>query len=138
MTKTVSEKMGIKPGTRAVFINAPADALEAMELPVLEQETILRGDFDYLHLFARTQALLHESFPALKKYLKPNGMLWVSWPKARQLQTDLTLTKVIEIGYDYGLVESKTLSINSVWSAIKFTHPKEGKEYNNSYGKLKP
>ena len=58
-------------------------------------------------------------------------------PKSGQKETDLTITKVIKIGYDYGLVESKTISIDSVWSAIKFTHPKEGKEYNNSYGKLR-
>jgi hypothetical protein len=34
------------------------------------------------------------------------------------------------------LVESKTISVNDTWSAIKFTHPKKGKVYKNSYGKL--
>jgi len=64
-------------------------------------------------------------------------MLWVSWPKGGQLNTDLTLEKVISIGYAFGLVESTALSINSIWSAIKFTHLKKGKVYKNSYGKLK-
>lgn len=64
-------------------------------------------------------------------------MLWVSWPKAGQKGSDLTLTKVIEIGYNHGLVESKSISINNTWSALKFTHPKKGKIYHNSYGKLK-
>lgn len=63
-------------------------------------------------------------------------MLWVSWPKARQEDTDLTLPIVIKLGYEYGLVESTCLSINSIWSALKFTYPKAGKIYNNSYGKL--
>jgi hypothetical protein len=53
------------------------------------------------------------------------------------LGTDLTLAKVIALGYDYGLVESKTISIDATWSAIKFTHPKQAKEYKNSYGRLK-
>ena len=64
-------------------------------------------------------------------------MLWISWPKSKQLDTDLTITIVIKIGYDYGLVESKALSINTIWSGLKFTHPKEGVTYRNSFGKLK-
>jgi hypothetical protein len=63
-------------------------------------------------------------------------MLWVSWPKGRAGGTDLTLRDVIAIGYRHGLVESKTISITAIWSAIKFTYPKPGKQYNNSYGRL--
>ena len=63
-------------------------------------------------------------------------MLWVSWPKNRQLGTDLSLPEVIRIGYRHGLVESKTLSVNATWSAIKFTHPVAGKVYNNAFGQL--
>lgn len=108
-----------------------------MDLPELEVEETLTGEFDYVHLFVKSQADFHEKFPALKEHLKSTGMLWVSWPKARQLGADLTLPIVIKIGYDYGLVESKCLSINATWSALKITYPKEGKIYANSYGKLK-
>lgn len=129
--------MGVKKNMRAIFVNAPDDAVNAIDLPTLELKTKLIGDFDYIHFFANTQAEFHDKFPKLKEHLKEIGMLWLSWPKSGQNGTDLTLTKVIKIGYDYGLVESKTISINSTWSAIKFTHPKKGKAYNNSYGKLK-
>ena len=44
---------------------------------------------------------------------------------------------MIGIGYDHGLVESKTLGIDRVWAAMKFTFPKAGKTYHNSYGTLK-
>lgn len=137
MMKSVSAKMGIKPGVRAILINAPMNAIEAMNLPTLDLTTELKDSFGYIHLFANSQKVLHEMFPTLKEHLEPTGMLWVSWPKAGKQGTDLKLTKVIEIGYDYGLVESKTLSVDSTWTAIKFTHPKEGKTYNNSYGTLK-
>ncbi len=137
MPTPTSTKMGIKPGMRAIFIDAPADAVTAMDLPELEVKENLIGEFDYIHLFVKNQANFHEKFPLLKSHLKNTGTLWVSWPKARQLGTDLTLPIVIKIGYDYGLVESKCLSINATWSALKFTYPKEGKTYANSYGKLK-
>ena len=130
--------MGLKAGTRAIFVNAPEAALVAIDPPSLEVASGLVGEFDYIHLFARTQAELDYTFPKLKAHLEPTGTLWVSWPKNKQLGTDLTLPKVIEIGYDHGLVESKTLSVNATWSAMKFTFPKEGITYRNSYGRLPP
>ena len=115
----------------------PQEAIDAMYMPELDIASKLVGDFDYIHLFVLSQEAFHTELGRLKSYLRSKGMLWVSWPKSGQLNTDLSLTKVIKIGYDYGLVESKCLSINAVWSALKFTHPKEGKTYNNSYGVLK-
>jgi hypothetical protein len=137
ITKSVSAKMGIQAGVSAIFINAPADVINAIDPPDLKLSSTLSGDFDYIHLFANDQAVLHEKFSKLKDHLKATGSLWVSWPKAGKLGTDLNLPIVIKIGYDYGLVESKCLSVNDTWSALKFTHPKKGKIYNNSYGKLK-
>jgi hypothetical protein len=136
MTTTVSDKMGIKEGGRAIFVDAPETALEAIDPPSLDVASELAGEFDYIHLFARTRAELDDAFPKLKAHLEPRGMLWVSWPKNKKLGTDLALPKVIEIGYTHGLVESKTLSVDATWSAMKFTHPKKGKVYNNSYGRL--
>ena len=134
--KSVSQKMGIKENCRAIFIEAPADALENMQLPDIEVDDKITGEFDYIHLFVKTQSEFRDRFPKLKPHLKSDGMLWVSWPKGGQLNTDLSITKIINIGYGFGLVESTCLSVNSVWSGLKFTHPKKGKVYRNSYGEL--
>lgn len=136
MARPVSQKMGIKPGTRAFFVNAPEAAQKALELPDLEVGETLEGDFDYIHLFLITQSEMDETFPRLKPHLRPGGMLWVSWPKGKKRGSDLTLHKVIEIGYNHGLVESTCLSVDTTWSALKFTYPKKGKIYHNSYGTL--
>jgi hypothetical protein len=137
MTGAVSKKMGLKEGARAFLVNAPEEAVKAIDPPDLALAKRLTGDFDYIHLFTKSQAEFNEIFPRLKKHLKPTGMLWVSWPKNGKLETDLRLPVVIELGYNFGLVESKTISINATWSAIKFTHPRKGKVYKNSYGQLK-
>jgi hypothetical protein len=60
-------------------------------------------------------------FPKLKRHLKPKGMLWVSWPKSKQLNTDLVLDKVINIGYSHGLVESICLSVDALGRSIYYT-----------------
>jgi len=38
------------------------------------------------------------------------------------------------LDYDLNMVESTCLRIDDVWSGLKFTHPKPGKIYANSYG----
>ena len=137
MARTVAQKMGIKENSRTIFVNPDIEAIKNIELPEL---IILNKydneQFDYMHLFVKKQTEFIEQFPKLKFYLKPHGMMWVSWPKGRKSGTDLNIKKVIELGYDFGLVESTCLSVSDIWSALKFTHPKQGKVYNNSYGKL--
>ncbi|MBX3066879.1 MAG: hypothetical protein KF726_28120 [Anaerolineae bacterium] len=137
MAGAAAIKMGVKDGTRAFLMNAPIEAVLEIDLPPLELSIKLTGKFDYIHLFAENQAEFNDAFPALKKHLKTRGMLWVSWPKGRKLGTDLNLQKVIQLGYDHGLVESKVVSVDGTWSAIKFTYPKKGKDYQNRYGRLK-
>lgn len=134
--RTVAEKMGIVPGSRARIEGAPPEAVAAMALPELDLVDALRGRFDHLHLFVTTRAGMRDRFPALRDHLAEGGRLWVSWPKGGRLGTDLTIASVIEIGYDLGLVESTCLRVDDTWSALKFTRPKPGKVYRNSYGTL--
>jgi hypothetical protein len=136
MPRTVAAKLGIKEGARAIFVDAPDAALAAINPPELEVAPTLAGTFDYIHLFARRRADLDAAFPKLAAHLTPTGMLWVSWPKGRQLGTDLTLPEVIRIGYHHGLVESKSVSVDATWAALKFTHPVAGRVYRNTYGRL--
>lgn len=136
MAKTVSQKMKLTEGLRSYILNAPESAIRSMHLPGLKIGNTLRGKFDYLHLFVKSQAEMDRQFPRLVKHLRPDGKLWLSWPKGRRLGSDLSLPTVIRIGYRNGMVESTTLSIDSEWSSIRFTHPKRGKRYRNSFGTL--
>jgi hypothetical protein len=134
--RSVSEKMAIKPGMRAFLADAPPDAVADMDFPDIDLKSRLSGLFDYIHVFCRTRRDLHRQFARLKPHVAAAGRLFVSWPKSGQCDTDLSLKTVIAIGYSHGMVESTTLSVNTTWSAIKFTHPKPGKRYHNSYGQL--
>ena len=135
--RTVAEKMGLRDGMRAYFAGADESVLEAMKLPKLDLPPKLVGCFDYLHVFATTQESLGKAFATMRPHLAERGSLWVSWLKGKPTGSNLNLQSVIHIGYDHGLVESKTLAVNALWSAIKFTHPIPGKIYQNSFGTLK-
>ncbi|WP_164745244.1 hypothetical protein [Georgenia faecalis] len=136
MTRTVAQKMGVRPGARAHLVAAPPDAVVAMELPALAVAEELTGAFDYLHLFVTRQEEMRAQFGGLRDHLGDGGVLWVSWPKGGRLGTDLTIKEVIAIGYDLGMVESTCLRVDDTWTALKFTRPKPGKTYRNSYGTL--
>jgi hypothetical protein len=128
--------MGIHQKMHILLTDAPEAQVNAMELPVTPQKK-LTGKFDLLHVFVNSMQALEEAFVKQMPYLKPAGMLGVSWPKSGKQGTDLNLKTVIRIGYDHGMVESKCISIDDTWSALKFTFPQKGKKYHNSYGTLK-
>lgn len=134
--RSVSQKMGVVPGIRAHLDGAPPASVIAMALPDLDLVESLDGEFDHLHLFVTTRAAMRDRLPALRDHLAPGGRLWVSWPKGGRLGTDLTIRSVIGIGYELGLVESTCLRVDDTWSALKFTRPKPGKHYANTYGTL--
>ena len=132
----MAQKMGLASGMRAHISGAPATAISAMDVPALERPQGLTGEFDYLHLFVTRQDRMRAAFPELRDRLRPGGMLWVSWPKGGRLGTDLTMRTVIAIGYELSMVESICLRIDEVWAGLKFTRPKPGTIYANSYGTL--
>ncbi|MCW3061141.1 MAG: hypothetical protein JWQ02_2962 [Capsulimonas sp.] len=117
----LSVKLGLKDGMRTRFISAPADYhLLLGELPPPPDAD---GPLDFIQLFTKERLELETQFPVLMKELKPNGMLWISWPKkASKVATDLNDGVVREIGLSCGLVDVKVCAIDEVWSGLKFVY----------------
>jgi hypothetical protein len=137
MAAPLASKLGLGREGRAFLVDAPDDVVEAVAAAgTLQVAKTMRGAFDHLHAFFVTSRALDAAFPRLKRHLAPGGALWISWPKAGGQGTDLNLKAIIAIGYRHGLVESKTVGVDATWSAIKFTWPRPGKVYRNSYGTL--
>lgn len=133
--KALAEKLGIKPGIRAVFLNLPP-TLSGLDLEDLQQGQ--DGEADLVLSFVESQGELDAHFDTWKTQVAANGRLWICWPKGGRGGSDLNIKNVIRIGYAHGMVESNAISIDAGWSALKFTHPKAGKVYHNSYGVLNP
>ena len=66
MAKLVSEKMGLKEGARAIFVDVPGAAIKSIDPPNLYLTSRLSGNFDYIHYFVVRQAALKKKFPKLK------------------------------------------------------------------------
>lgn len=64
--------------------------------------------------------------PALTASLKPDGMIWISWPKrASKVPTTIAEDVLREILLPTGLVDVKVAAIDEVWSGLKFVFRKE-------------
>jgi hypothetical protein len=91
------QKLGFKPGMRALYVNAPA------------------GFGDFLG-----------ALPGLRAKLASSGMVWVAWPKrASKVPTDMTEDVVRDVALPRGLVDVKVCAIDATWSGLKLVIRRE-------------
>jgi hypothetical protein len=126
--KPVVQKLGIKPGFCIFAAGMPSGYRDIVgKLPA--QVTIvtrLTGSVDMIHLFATEAAALASKLRSSRDAIKPDGMVWVSWPKKSSgVPTDLSDNVVRETALALGLVDIKVCAIDEVWSALKFVIPRE-------------
>lgn len=123
--RSLVDKLGIKPGSRVSFSNEPSHyfALLGVSAGGIEIAGGRARDLDFLHVFVRDRKQLAAAFPRAKLRIKPNGVLWVSWPKLTStLTSDLSENVVREIGLANGLVDVKVAAIDEDWSGLKFVY----------------
>ncbi|MGH9883316.1 MAG: DUF3052 domain-containing protein [Pyrinomonadaceae bacterium] len=119
------KKLGIKEGFDCALVNSPKDFRK--ELGELPPKVTLGArsveQLDFILLFTKSESMLTKEFPILAARLKPNGMLWVGWPKKSSgVTTDLSFERVQRVGLDAGLVDIKICAINEIWSGLKFVY----------------
>ena len=125
----LAKKMKLKPGLRGVIIQAPEGYIESLQ-PLPERVELaqqLDGAFDWIQIFVKTQAEVAQLLPKVIQALKPESVLWVSFPKGTsKIQTDLTRDR----GWDaFGQADLKwitLISVNEIWSAFALRPYKPG------------
>ena len=125
---TLAKKMKLKPNAKAAVINAPENYVEELRHDTALSPT-LRGKFDWIQLFVRNKAELDALAPKAAKALRPESMLWISFPKgSSKIQTDLTRDKGWESLQALDLKWLTLISVNETWSAFALRPYKEGEE----------
>jgi hypothetical protein len=122
-TRTLADKLGIKPGIRVIVLGAPASYSELLQpLPAgAALQHRLPSVAEFIHAFSRSRQELDPLFPRLATALADSGALWISWPKTSSgVETDLTENVVRDLGLRLGLVDVKVCAIDAVWSGLKF------------------
>lgn len=119
----LAKKLGIKEGTRYALINAPKGFEKELAPMPLRTTLVARvtKDLDLILFFCKAENTLRKQLPRLSQSIKPNGMIWIAWPKkSSKVETDLAFGNVQRLGLATGLVDVKICAINEVWSGLKF------------------
>ena len=94
---------------------------------ILEISESLSGKYDWIQIFVKSKAELDKLFPKVLKLLKPDFILWISFPKgASKIQTDLTRDKGWDVIVAAELKWINLVSVNETWSAFAVRPFKEG------------
>ena len=119
MPSTLAQKLRIKDGFVLLALNAPVDFKKNLNI---KDVTITSSgkNYDQIHWFVQTKALMEKELPDVLKKLKDDMLCWIYYPKgSSKLQTDLTRDK----GWDQ-LLKIKELqwvsliSFDDTWSAF--------------------
>src|ERR1700722_15289596 len=120
------QKLGIKPGFKVCFLNAPSDYAKSLGPlpPDVQTVAIPKAPMDFIQGFFKDKKSYEKSLLELKKTLAPSGMIWVCWFKiASKVPTDLTEMDVRQFGLRRGLVDIKVCAVDDIWSGLKFVIP---------------
>jgi hypothetical protein len=124
----LARKLGIAEGSRVVVKNAPDNYAQLLRpIPagaVLERE--ISQLTDIVHVFSDRKAKLQSELQALRKSIRSNATVWVSWPKkASKVPTDITEDTIRELALPLGFVDVKVCAVNEIWSGLKLVIRKE-------------
>ena len=124
----LAKKMKLKSNLKAAVINAPENYVDALRHNTALSPT-LNGKFDWIQIFVKTIAEVESLAPKAAKALKPESILWISFPKGTsKIQTDLTRDKGWDGVKELGLKWVNLVSVNDTWSAFALRPYREGEE----------
>lgn len=129
----LAKKLGLKDGQAIAFAGLPESlAWLTAERDFASVETRddwvdLEGDgLDYLHLFTASKSTVDAATPALRGRIRPDGMIWMSWPKKSSgVPTDVTEDTIRDRALRDVLVDVKVCAVDDTWSGLKLVIRKE-------------
>lgn len=129
----LAQKLGLKDGQSVAFSGLPSGLSGLASCrDFLSVETVggwreLEGDYlDVIHVFTDSAAEVAEALPALRAMIRPDGMIWISWPKkASGVKTDVTEDVIRAAALKDVLVDVKVCAVDDTWSGLKLVIRKE-------------
>ncbi|HLJ67485.1 MAG TPA: hypothetical protein VKX16_09000 [Chloroflexota bacterium] len=117
------KKLLIKPGQRALLLNAPAEYRAQLE-PLPDRVELTEtpdGECDFIQLFVRNRQELDDWLPRAVAAGGPHTLLWISYLKGgAKAGTDLNRDRLWEALLPHGLTGVTLVAIDGTWSAMRF------------------
>ena len=122
----LTNKLGIKPEMKVLFINKPDDYFKLLEVNIDDQVCKKNQTPDFIHLFVKNVKEFEAEMKKLKTICKqnPNITIWVSWyKKAAKIPTDITEDRIRNYALKNDLVDVKVCAVSEQWSGLKLVVP---------------
>lgn len=124
----LTKKLGIKEGQLVLLLHAPGDYQVLLQpLPANVQfADRATSSVDLAHVFVTRKEELATHLAALRKKLRPDAPVWISWPKKSSgVATTVTEDTIRELALPLGFVDIKVCAVSEVWSGLKLVVRKE-------------
>jgi hypothetical protein len=124
----LARKLGIEQASRVLLLGAPGHYERLVEpLPSgVRFEKRAGPAIDIAHVFVTQQAQLVRHLGALRRTLRPDAAIWVSWPKkASGVATTVTEDVIRDVALPLGFVDVKVCAVSELWSGLKLVVRKE-------------
>lgn len=118
----LAKKLGIKAACRLYLVNAPAGYLALLApLPAGVQMMEHANDrVDVAQIFVTERTELNRQLTQLRKTLRADAALWISWPKkSARVASTVTEDTIRELALPMGFVDIKVCAVDAVWSGLK-------------------
>jgi hypothetical protein len=119
-SKSVATRLAIRPGHSVYAVNPPDHFPEILgRLPAGVHLATKKTVADRVVLFAANHAELDRLLPQAIAVTKPDGALWVAYPKIASGKSDLSRQAVHDATRLAGWKSVSQISMDDVWSAIR-------------------
>lgn len=124
------KKLGIREGMLVCAVGAPEHYADLLgESDGVNFVARLSPRVALVHVFETRRGQLAKLLPKLRKSMKSDVIIWVSWPKrASKVATDITEDVIRELALPLGFVDIKVCAVDEVWSGLKLVVRKELRE----------
>ena len=124
----LAKKLRLQSAQHALILNSPEGYLATLgELPAgvkIEQKPT--GEFDFAHVFAKDRKELEQFIDRVLETIQYDATLWISYPKGSSgVETDLNRDKLWKALSKKGMRPVTQVSIDEVWSAMRFRPPEK-------------
>lgn len=113
----LAKKLSLKQGASVAVLDAPPTIDLVLPPGIRPSE---RGPADVVLAYIKNRAALDKHLPRATKRLASGGTLWLAYPKAGQLGTDLNRDSLARAVREKGLEPVGQIAIDDVWSALRF------------------
>ena len=129
----LARRLGLKDGHAVAFCAPPdsqrdllSDRAHGFVEEVADAAGLRENGFDDIHMFTDAAKTVEAAMPVLRDRIKPDGMIWMSWPKkASKVPTDVTEDTIRNAALADVLVDVKVCAVDAIWSGLKLVVRKD-------------